>query len=75
MAEAPNKWAKWTDTEDVVVGLFPAKEAAELLGRTYQAVRSRRDPTLAAWSIPSKPRNSHRHAGAGGWADGSLLDV
>jgi hypothetical protein len=34
---------KWTDTEDSVVDLFPAREAAELLGRTYQAVRSRRD--------------------------------
>src|SRR2546423_14636771 len=43
MVEAPNKWARWTDTEDSVVDLFPAREAAELLGRTYQAVRSRRD--------------------------------
>ena len=43
MAEAPNKGARWTDTEDSVVDLFPAREAAELLGRTYQAVRSRRD--------------------------------
>src|SRR5947208_16590382 len=43
MAEAPNKSAKWTDTEDSVVDLFPAREAAELLVRTYQAVRSRRD--------------------------------
>jgi len=43
MAEAPNKWQRWTDTEDSVVDLFPAREAAELLGRTYQAVRSRRD--------------------------------
>lgn len=42
MADAPNKWAKWTDAEDAVVDLFPAAEAAELLGRTYQAVRSRR---------------------------------
>src|SRR6476646_3700871 len=42
MAKAPNKWQRWTDTEDAVVDLFPAREAAELLGRTYQAVRSRR---------------------------------
>jgi hypothetical protein len=43
MAEAPNKGQRWTDTEDSVVDLFPAREAAELLRRTYQAVRSRRD--------------------------------
>src|SRR5438477_12714403 len=43
MADAPNKSQRWTDTEDAVVDLFPAREAAELLGRTYQAVRSRRD--------------------------------
>jgi hypothetical protein len=43
MATAPNKWQRWTDVEDSVVDLFPAREAAELLGRTYQAVRSRRD--------------------------------
>jgi SLT domain-containing protein len=43
MADAPNKSKRWTDTEDSVVDLFPAAQAAELLGRTYQAVRSRRD--------------------------------
>src|SRR5438874_791238 len=43
MAEAPNTGARWTDTEGSVVDLFLAREAAELLGRTYQAVRSRRD--------------------------------
>ena len=43
MAEAPNKGERWTDTEDAVVDMFPAREAAELLGRTYQAVRSQRD--------------------------------
>jgi hypothetical protein len=43
MAEAPNKHARWTDTEDAVVDMFPAAEAAALLGRTYQGVRSRRD--------------------------------
>jgi hypothetical protein len=50
MAEAPNKWQRWTDTEDSVVDLFPAREAAELLGRTYQAVRSRRE---RQWSVKS----------------------
>jgi hypothetical protein len=43
MADAPNKWQRWTDTEDSVVYLFPAREAADLPGRTYQAVRGRRD--------------------------------
>ena len=43
MATAPNKHAKWTDTEDAVVDLFPAKEAAAILGRTIEGVRSRRD--------------------------------
>lgn len=42
MAEATNKHARWTDTEDAVVDLLPVKEAAEALGRTYEGVKSRR---------------------------------
>jgi hypothetical protein len=42
MAEAPNKHAKWTDTEEAIVEIFPTDEAAEILGRTREGVRSRR---------------------------------
>jgi hypothetical protein len=40
--EAPNKHARWTDTEDAVVDLFPPAEAATILGRTIEGVRSER---------------------------------
>jgi hypothetical protein len=42
MAKAPNKSARWTDTDDAVVDLFPVAEAAAILGRTVEGVRSRR---------------------------------
>jgi hypothetical protein len=42
MAKAPNKSARWTDTDDAVVDLFPVAEAAAILGRTIEGVRSRR---------------------------------
>ena len=61
MAEAPNKSQRWTDTEDAVVDMFPAREAAELLGRTYQAVRSRRDQLgLGSYHGNRKPKKRLR---------------
>jgi hypothetical protein len=42
MSKAPNKSARWTDTDDSIVDLFPVAEAAAILGRTYEGVRSRR---------------------------------
>jgi hypothetical protein len=61
MAEAPNKWERWTDTEDAVVDMFPPAEAAALLGRTRQSIYDRRKAKrLGAPHGNKKPRKRLR---------------
>jgi hypothetical protein len=61
MAEAPNKGRPWTDTDDAVLLTFDPAEAAEMLGRSLQAVYVRRSKvSVSRENINRKPRQHLR---------------